>query len=425
MKILLKGGRVVDPSQGVDEAREVLMDQGKIEALLEPGARVSTGVKTVEVKGCLVVPGLIDMHVHLREPGQEYKETIASGAAAAAAGGFSAVVCMANTQPCNDSAAVTDYILERAKAAKKVWVYPVGAATAGLAGEGLAEIGELKEHGCVAISDDGRPIMNAELMRRVLEYCKGFNLPVISHPEDLNLAAGGVMHEGYVSTQLGLPGIPAQAEEVMVAREILLAELTGARLHLAHLSTAGSVRMVREAKARGVAVTCETAPHYFTLTHEAVREMEYHTSTKMNPPLRTAEDREAVIQGLRDGTIDAIASDHAPHSPVEKEVEFVLARNGIVGLETSLGLTLKLVHAGWLSFGQLVERMALAPARILGLPGGTLRPGAPAHVTVIDPNLEWTVEVAQFKSKSRNSPFQGWKLKGKAVQVWVEGKRVL
>jgi len=425
MKTLIKGGRLVDPGQGLDEPRDVLMDKGKIEALLDPGGKVSTGVKTVDAKDCLVVPGLIDMHVHLREPGQEYKETIASGAAAAAAGGFTAVACMANTKPCNDSAAVTDYILERAKAAKQVFVYPIGAATPGLSGEGMAEIADLKEHGCVAISDDGRPIMNAELARRLLEYCKGFDIPVVSHPEDLNLSAGGAMHEGYISTQLGLPGIPAEAEEVMVARDILLAELTGGRLHLAHVSTAGSVRLVREAKSRGAAVTCETAPHYFTLTQEAVRDLEYHTSTKMNPPLRTQEDREAIIQGLRDGTIDAIASDHAPHSPVEKDVEFILAMNGIVGLETSLGLALKLVHEGWLSFSQLVERMSVAPARILGIPGGTLRPGSPAHVTVIDPAREWTVDVAQFKSKSRNSPFQGWKLRGRAVQVWVEGKKIV
>ena len=425
MRTLIKGGRLVDPSQGLDEARDLLMDKGRIEAILDPSSKVTTGVKVVEAEGCLVVPGLIDMHVHLREPGHEYKETIATGAAAAAAGGFVAVACMANTKPCNDCAAVTDYIIEKAKAAKLVHVYPIGAATAGLLGEGMAEIADLKEHGCVAVSDDGRPIVNAEVARRLLEYCKGFNLLVISHPEDLNLSAGGAMHEGYVSTQLGLQGIPAAAEEVMVARDILLAELTGARLHLAHVSTAGSVRLVREAKARGVAVTCETAPHYFTLTHEAVRDLDYHTSAKMNPPLRTEEDRAAVVQGLRDGAIDAIASDHAPHSSVEKDVEFSLAMNGIVGLETSLGLSLRLVHEGWLNYGQLVERMSCGPARILGIPGGTLKPGSPAHVTVIDPNQEWTVDAAQFKSKSRNSPFQGWKLKGKATQVWVEGKRIL
>ena len=425
MKTLLKGGRVIDPSQGLDEFKDLLLDKGLVEAVLEPGGRVATGVKSVDVKGCLVVPGLMDMHVHLREPGHEYKETVASGAAAAAAGGFTAVACMANTKPVNDCAAVTDYILEKAKAAKLTRVYPVGAGTAGLAGEGLAEIAELKEHGCVAVSDDGKPVMNAELARRVLEYCKGFDLPVISHPEDLNLSANGAMHEGYISTQLGLPGIPAAAEEVMVARDILLAELAGARLHLAHLSTAGSVRLVREAKARGAAITCETAPHYFTLTHEAVRDLEYHTSTKMNPPLRTEEDKAAVIQGLRDGTIDAIASDHAPHGPVEKDVEYILALNGIVGLETSLALSLRLVQEGWLTYTQLIERMSGAPARILGVPGGTLKPGSPAHITVIDPNQEWTVDVKEFKSKSKNSPFHGWKLKGKAAQVWVEGKRIL
>jgi dihydroorotase len=420
MKLFLKGGRVIDPASGLDEPREVLIDGDRIEAVLAAGAK--TDAEIIDVTGCWVVPGLIDMHVHLREPGQEYKETIATGAAEAAAGGFTAVACMANTKPVNDNASVTDYILEKARAAGRARVYPVGAVSKGLLGEGLAEIGELKDHGCVAVSDDGRPVASAALMRCALEYCLGLDLPVLAHPEELSLSENGSMHEGEWSTKLGLRPIPAAAEEVMVARDLLLAELTGARLHLQHLSTAGSVRLLREAKARGVKVTAETCPHYFTLTDAAVRG--YDTNFKMNPPLRSEADRLAVIAGLADGTIDAIASDHAPHSLVEKEVEFSAAANGIVGLATILPLSLRLVADGKISPLRLVELLSANPARILRVGGGSLKPGAVADVTVIDPEAAWTVDKTKFQSKSRNTPFDGWKVKGRAKLVIVGGKRL-
>lgn len=422
MKLLIKGGRVIDPAQGIDRAGDVVIDKGSISGIVKPGGAKPAGAKVVDAGGCWVVPGLIDMHVHLREPGQEYKETVATGAAAAVAGGITAVACMANTSPVNDNASVTDYILEKAEEAGRARVYPVGALTHGQQGEGLAEIGELVEHGCVALSDDGRPVMNAGLMRCALEYCLGLDAPVLDHPEELDLSAGGCMHEGSVSTELGLHGIPSAAEEAMVARDIVLAELTGARIHLQHLSTAGSVRMVREAKARGVKITAETCPHYFTLTHEAVRG--YDTSFKMNPPLRTGADRKAVIEGLADGTIDAIASDHAPHSRVEKDVEFDQAANGIVGLETILPLSLALVQQKKITPARLVELMASNPAGILGVPGGTMAPGSTADVTVIDPEEKWTVDREKFFSKGRNTPFHGLEVRGKARAVIIGGKLV-
>lgn len=435
MRQLIKGGRVIDPSQGLDERREVLLDQGRVEALLKPGSKAEDA-KVIEAAGLWVVPGLIDLHVHLREPGEEYKETIATGAAAAIAGGFTAVAGMANTKPVNDTAAVTDYILMKAAEAKKARVWPVAAVTRGQQGEGLAELWELKDHGCVAFSDDGHPIQNAEVMRRALEYCRPLDLPILSHPEHRELSEGGVMHEGFVSTELGLAGIPAAAEEVMVARDILLAEATGGRLHLQHLSTAGSVRLVRSAKARGLKITAETCPHYFTLTHEAVRG--YDTNFKMNPPLRSEEDRQAVIAGLADGTIDAIASDHAPHSSVEKDVEFDQAANGIVGLETTLPLSLKLVHDKIISPLRLIELLSTNPAKILGvrLPGvrlppgapisghGTLQPGALADLTILDPEETWTVNRDRFFSKGKNTPFHGHQVKGQAKTVMIEGKVV-
>lgn len=419
MKLVIRGGIVIDPAAGLSEPRDLLIDKGKIEALVKPGARVA-GAKTIVAEGCWVVPGLIDMHVHLREPGEEYKETIASGTAAALAGGLTALACMANTRPVNDNASVCDYILEQAREAKKARVYPVGAVSRGLTGEGLAEIGELAARGCVAVSDDGRPVSSPGLLRRALEYCLSLDLPLLSHCEELALSAGGVMHEGEVSTELGLPGIPAAAEEVMAARDIILAEMTGARLHLQHLSTAGAVRLLREAKARGVQVTGETCPHYFSLTHEAVRG--YDPNFRMNPPLRTEEDRKAVIEGLRDGTIDVIASDHAPHSPVEKDLEFELAANGIVGLETMLPLALELTHQKKLAPERLIELISVNPARILGVPGGSLKPGAPADITVIDPELNWTVDRDKFFSKSKNTPFHGRRVRGRAVTVIVDGK---
>ncbi len=419
MRLLIKGGRVIDPASKLDAKKDLLIEKGRIVELLSPGAKAGDA-KVIDASGKWVAPGLIDMHVHLREPGEEYKETVATGASAAVAGGITAVAAMPNTKPTNDTGSVTDYVLEMAARARKARVYPVGAISRGRAGEGLSEMGELVGHGCVAVTDDGRPVMSSMLMRRALEYCMGVGVPVLDHPEDLDLSAGGCMHEGEVSTDLGLPGIPAAAEETMVARDIVLAELTGWRLHLQHVSTQGSVRMIREAKARGVNVTAETCPHYFTLTHEHVRG--FNTSFKMNPPLRTEQDREAVVAGLADGTIDAIASDHAPHSPVEKDVEFDQAANGIVGLETLLPLSLGLVHQGMIGPSRWVELVSKNPARILGVPGGSLAPGRAADVTVLDPEAEWEVDRAGFFSKGRNTPFHGWKVKGRASAVIIQGK---
>ncbi len=418
MKTLIKGGRVIDPSQGISDQRDVLIEDERIKAILEPGSSADHD-EVFDASGKWVVPGLIDMHVHLREPGEEYKETIASGSSAAVAGGVSAVACMANTRTVNDNASVTDYIRDRARAADKARIYPVGAVTRGLAGEELAEMGELVGAGCVALSDDGHPITSDLIMRHALEYCLGLGVPLLSHPEQTSLSEGGCMNESHVSTELGLAGVPGAAEEVMVARDVLMAELTGGRLHLQHLSTEGSVRIVRRAKERGVRVTAETCPHYFTLTDEAVRG--YDSRFKMNPPLRSEEDRLAIIAGLADGTIDAVASDHAPHSSVEKDVEFAMAANGIVGLETILPLSLSLVREGHLSPSRWVELVSAAPAEILGVEGGSLAPGQIADVTVLDPEEEWIVEASKFYSKGRYTPFQGWKVKGKAKAVFVGG----
>jgi dihydroorotase len=363
------------------------------------------------------------MHVHLREPGEEYKETIETGTRAAARGGFTAVAAMPNTIPVNDTASVSRYIREQAAAAGLARVYPVAAISMGSRGESLSEFGDQKEAGAVAVSDDGKPVMNSMLMRRALEYARTFALPVISHSEDLELRGDGMMHEGRVSLILGLKGIPAAAEEVMVFRDLTLAGLTGARLHIAHVSTAGSVELIRRAKAAGLKVSAETAPHYFSLTDAAVRG--YDTNAKVNPPLRGAADLAAIKEGLRDGALDAIASDHAPHSTLEKDLEFEAAAFGLIGLETSLGLSLKLVHEGVLSLSQLIAKMSLNPARILGLAGHqSLAVGAPADLTLIDLNREWTVDVGKFASKSRNCPFQGWTLKGRAVMTVVGGKVV-
>jgi dihydroorotase len=358
------------------------------------------------------------MHVHLREPGFEYKETIATGTAAAKSGGFTSVCCMPNTNPVNDSRSVTEFILSQARHAS-ARVYPIGAITKGSKGEELAEMGELHESGCVAVSDDGKPVMNAALMRRAMEYSKIFDLVVVSHCEDVNLAGKGVMNEGAVATELGLRGIPNSAEDVMVGRDIALAELTGARVHICHVSTAGAVRMIRDAKQRGVKVTAETCPHYFSLTEEAVRG--YNTMAKMNPPLRTADDMAAIKSGLADGTIDVIATDHAPHGMDEKSGEFDHAPFGIVGFETALGLSLKLVADEVLSLSDLIGKLSVNPASILKISKGTLSIGADADITIIDPAVEWTADASQFKSKSKNTPFNGWKLKGKAVQTIVGG----
>jgi dihydroorotase len=362
------------------------------------------------------------MHVHLREPGQEYKETIATGAAAAVAGGITSVACMANTNPVNDSGAVTRFVLEQAARAGLARVYPIGALSVGLEGRQLAEFGEMHRAGIVAVSDDGRPVMDAGLMRRALEYARMFDLLVIAHEEDCGLAGEGVMNESVTAVRLGLRGAPAAAEEVMVARDIALAELTGGRLHIAHLSTQGAVAQVRAAKARGVAVSAEATPHHLLLTDEAVGE--YDTNAKMAPPLRTRADVDAVRAGLADGTIDAIASDHAPHHRDEKEVEFEHAANGIVGLETSLALGLQLVDEGVLDLPTLITRMATTPARLLGIAAGTLAPGALADVTIVDPKRRWTVDPTAFRSKGRNTPYGGWDLTGKVTTVLVGGRTV-
>ena len=420
MSILISGGLVVDPALGLEEVRDLLVEDGRIVALEPPGAIPAEGREVIDARGLVVAPGLIDMHVHLREPGEEYKETIETGTAAAARGGFTGVACMPNTRPVNDSSAVTRFILDQADRMGRARVYPVGAISQGSLGESLSEYGELKAAGCVAVSDDGRPVMHALLMRRALEYARTFDLLVISHAEDLELRGEGVMHEGKVSVRLGLKGIPAAAEEIMVYRDIRLARLAGARLHLAHVSTAGSMAIIREAKLAGFDITAETAPHYFTLTDEAV--LGFDTNAKVNPPLRSEWDREAIMEGLADGTIDVIACDHAPHSVLEKDVEFAEAAFGLIGLETSVGLSLKLVHEGVLTMSQLIAKMSTNPATILRVPGGTLAPGSPADLTLIDPNREWTVDAAQFASKSRNCPFQGWNLKGKALMTIVGGE---
>ncbi|QEM68335.1 dihydroorotase [Geobacter sp. FeAm09] len=412
MNLLIKNGRVIDPSQGLDDVADVLVEAGLVKEIGKD-LKASAGVETIDATGKYVVPGLVDMHVHLRDPGLEYKEDIVSGTRAAVAGGFTSLVCMPNTKPAIDNKTVASYIINKAATEGFCNVFPVGCITYGMGGERMAEMGELKEAGCVAVSDDGRPVANAELMRRALEYARGIGILVISHAEDLALVGEGVMNEGFTSTELGLKGIPRIAEDIATARDVMLAEYTNSPLHIAHVSTRGSVRIIREAKARGVKVTCETAPHYFTLTDDAVRG--YDTNAKMNPPLREADDVAAIKEGLRDGTIDCIATDHAPHHLDEKDVEFNVAANGIIGLETSLPLSLKLVEDGILTINQLIEKMSFNPSKILGISRGSLRAGSVADLTVIDPSVEWTVDTETLASKSRNTPFAGWKMKGRAA----------
>jgi len=419
MKLLIKGGRVIDPTQGLDEVLDVLIVNGTVRELGK-GLSAPAGAEVLDAGGKYVVPGLIDMHVHLRDPGLEYKEDIISGTKAAAAGGFTSVCCMPNTKPVIDNKTVASYIINKAKAEGFCNVFPVGSITYAMNGERMAEMGELKEAGCVAVSDDGRPVVNAELMRRSLQYAHGMGIMVISHAEELSLVGEGVMNEGFTSTEIGLKGIPRVAEDIATARDVMLAEYTGAPLHIAHVSTKDSVRIIREAKARGVKLTCETAPHYFTLTDDAVRG--YDTNAKMNPPLREEADVAAIKEGLKDGTIDCIATDHAPHHLDEKDVEFNEALNGIIGLETSLPLSLQLVETGVLTLKQLIEKMSSNPASILGLNRGSLKAGAVADITVIDPTMEWTVDAEKLLSKSKNSPFLGWKVKGSAAATIVAGK---
>ncbi len=414
--LILRNARVVDPASGRDGIEDVWVCEGRI---VDPGAAIPVHARCFDLSGKWLVPGLIDMHVHLREPGHEYKETIESGTAAAAAGGFTAVACMPNTRPVNDNAAVTRFILEKA-AGCAARVYPVGAISRESRGEHLAEYGEMKHAGVVALTDDGMPVADSQLMRRAMEYATSHGLPVLSHAEEVSLSRNGCMNEGPVSTRLGLRGIPAAAESIMVYREIALAELTGAWAHICHVSCEASVALIRQAKLRGIKVTAETAPHYFSLTDEAVGS--YNTHAKMSPPLRSELDRRAICQALADGTLDAIATDHAPHSVLEKDVEFSYAANGITGLETALPLALRLVHDGVISAGRLVELMSCFPARILGVTGGRICAGEAADLTVIDPGRDFTFSASGSRSKCRNTPFDGWQFRGKAVLTIMDGR---
>jgi dihydroorotase len=424
MRLLIANGYVIDPTQGVNGGRDVLIEDGRVAALLRGGEAVPEGAEVFDATGLIVAPGFIDLHTHLREPGQEYKETIASGALAAVSGGFTSVCAMPNTDPVNDNPAVTSFIVEQAQAAGLANVFPVGAITKGSKGEELAEMGEMRRAGIVAVTDDGRPVPSPGLMRRAMEYARGFDLTVMDHCDDPTLAAGGVMHEGEWSLRLGLRGRPALAEESDAMRDCALAELTGARVHLAHVSTRGAVEAVRRAKQRGAEVTCEVTPHHFTLTDAACEG--FDTNTKMNPPLRSPEHLEAVLEAVADGTVDAIATDHAPHHADEKELEFDHAAFGITGLETAVGLALdRLVHGGRVTLERLVELFSANPARVFRLEGrGTLRPGAHGDVTVLDPELRWTFDAARSKSKSRNTPFDGWTFHGGAVATIVAGRVV-
>ena len=420
-RLLIRNGRVVDTSQGLDQGLDVLIENGAVAAL---GERLDPPVKTkvVDAAGLVVAPGFIDLHAHLREPGFEHKETIASGCRAAVAGGFTAVCCMADTDPVNDDPSVTSFILKRAEQVGLARVHPIGALSVGLKGEEMAEIGEMVGAGAVAISDDRRPVANAQLFRRALEYARSFGVPVAAHEESLDLSDGGTMHEGAVSTRIGLSGMPTSSEEVMVARDVLLAELTGGRLHLCHVSTSTALDLVRTAKQRGLAVTCEVAAHQFVLTDEDVAGANYDPNWKTNPPLRSASEVESILQAIYDGTVDAIVSDHEPHHADEKELDFADAPFGIVGLETAVPLALdRLVHGRVIGLMQLVRLMSTRPAEIFGLPGGSLREGAPADVTVLDLRALRTVDPSTFRSRSSNTPFAGMRLKGWPAATIVGG----
>jgi dihydroorotase len=422
--VVVRGGRVVDPSQELDAELDLVLEDGVV-ARLGERLKAPKGAEVVDASGLVVCPGLIDVHVHLREPGQEHKETIRTGTLAAAAGGFTAVACMANTVPANDNASVTELIVNQAARAGWARVYPVGAVSKGLRGEELAEVGEMVAAGAVAISDDGLPVAHPELLRRALLYAQHFGIPLLQHAEDLALAAGGVMHEGEWSTRLGLPGIPGAAEDLVVARDLMLAADTGGRYHVQHVSTARTLELVRAAKARGVAATCEVTPHHLLLTDRGVADSGFSTDFKMKPPLRGEADREALLAGLADGTVDAIASDHAPHHPDEKDVEFSLAPFGILGLETTVSLCLdRLVGGGVIGLARLIELLSTGPARALGLPGGSLAAGSPADVTLLDLEAEVTVDRRRFRSKSRNTPFDGWQLRGAPAGTILGGRRI-
>ncbi len=420
MKVLIKNGRVIDPANNIDAVQDILIEDGRISQLT--AGIDAKDAEVIDASGFLVTPGLIDIHTHLRDPGLEYKEDIISGTRAAAAGGVTSLACMPNTSPVNDTLAVTKYIIDKAREEGSANVFPIACISKGMQGETLAEMGELKAAGCVGFSDDGRPVTSGELMRRAFEYADTFDAPIISHAEDLSLVGDGVMNDGPVATELGLKGIPWVAEDAATAREIMLAEFTGGRLHMCHVSTKGSIDLVRQAKARGVRVTCEVAPHHFTLTDEAVRG--YNTNAKMNPPLRSQADVDAVRAGLADGTVDAIATDHAPHHYDEKNVEFAIAMNGIIGLESMLPLTLKLVDSGVIDLNRAISLMTNQPAKIIDIERGTLSVGAIADIAVIDPQLEWIYAAEDLHSKSKNTPFIDWKMRGAAVKTLLAGKVV-
>lgn len=426
MKRLLKGGRVVDPAKGRDGVFDILIDGDRI-ARVGVNLPVEDGTAVVSIPpGLVITPGLIDMHVHLREPGQEHKETVATGTLAAVTGGFTAVACMPNTSPVNDNAGVTQHILKKAADANLARVYPIGAVSRGQKGEQMADLGELKEAGCVAVTDDGHPVSTALLMRRALEYTKMFDMPVIEHCEEQTLKGDGVAHEGLVASKLGLRGIPGEAESIMAQRDIALAELTGGRVHIAHMSARQTLDAVRYGKARGANVTCEVAPHHFILTDEAIASpIPYDTNTKMNPPLRETADRDAMLNGIIDGSVDVIATDHAPHHYDEKHVEFDRAPFGITGLETCVSLCLdRLVHPGHVTLGRLVELLSVNPARILRIPGGTIEEGAAADLTLLAPDLQVKVDAKTMKSRSKNTPFDGWELRGGVAATIVGGRTV-
>jgi len=424
MKLLIKNGHLIDPANGQNSGQDVLVEDGKVAAWVGRGEELPTDVEVFDASGLIVAPGFIDMHVHLREPGQEHKETIASGCAAAVAGGWTSVCPMPNTNPVNDNAAITRYMIEQAERAGLANVFPIGAITKSSDGSELAEMGEMKAAGAVAVSDDGRPVPNAGIMRRAMQYARDFDLPVIDHCEDKSLSSGGVMHEGKISLLLGLKGMPALAEDIDAVRDIILAKDTGTHIHIAHVSTKGALDAVRRAKADGINVTCEVTPHHFTLTDKAVEG--YDTNTKMAPPLRSQEHLEAILEGIKDGTIDAIATDHAPHHADEKALEYDRAPFGITGLETAIGLAFnELVNKGVIDLVRLVELCSVNPAKIFKLAGrGTLVPGSIADITIIDPNLTWIYRNADSRSKSRNSPFDGCEFTGAAVATIVGGRIV-
>jgi dihydroorotase len=423
MQILIKGGHLIDPANKKNGQFDLLINNGKIEAV-EPEGKIKNipDAEIIDAKGTIVAPGFCDMHVHFREPGHEYKETIETGSQSAAAGGFTTVAVMPNTFPVNDNRSVTEFILSQAKETSSINILPIGAITKGLKGETLSDMGELKEAGCIGYSDDGRPVSNSEIMRRALEYSKMFDLPCIQHSEILELTQGGSMNEGIVSTELGLKGMPTEAEDIMVHRDICLLPKTGGRLHVAHISSGGSVDLVRQAKAKGLPVTCEVAPHHFTLTHDACRG--YDTNAKMSPPLRTQSDLDMIKEGMRDGTIDIIATDHAPHDRIDKQVEFSKACFGIVGLETALPLTLKMVDEKVISLEKAIDMLTFQPSQLFKLDKGTLGIGKAADITLFDEKMEYNIDPSQFKSRSKNSPYKDWKVRGKVLRTLVNGKTV-